>query len=66
MRKPCLQCPPGARTGGIRRGLCFRCYRRRRSQVCQGKTTWAALEKAGLALPAQTPAERHRSWANHL
>jgi hypothetical protein len=62
VRQPCLQCPPGAGTIGLRRGLCFRCYNRQRQQVRSGKITWTALEKAGLALPARTPAERFRGW----
>jgi hypothetical protein len=35
------------------RGLCPACYTRHRAAVRAGKTTWAALEAAGLALPAQ-------------
>jgi general stress protein YciG len=33
------------------RGLCVRCYKRSQYQVKAGKTTWRALEAAGLARP---------------
>jgi general stress protein YciG len=43
----CRQCeaPAGSR------GLCVHCYARCRYQVATGKTTWMALERAGLARP---------------
>jgi general stress protein YciG len=44
---PCCQCDAPART----RGLCTRCYNRCQYQVDVGKTTWQALEAAGLARP---------------
>jgi hypothetical protein len=34
------------------RGLCATCYNRLGKAVRSGKTTWATLEAAGLALPA--------------
>ena len=34
------------------RGLCLTCYHRAGDAVRAGKTTWAALEAAGRALPA--------------
>jgi hypothetical protein len=43
----CRQCDA---LGGTR-GLCDRCYARCLYQVRVGKTTWTALEAAGLALP---------------
>jgi hypothetical protein len=60
MRQPCLQCPPGSGTVGVRPGLCFRCYNRQRAEVSRGKTTWTDLESKGLALPVRTLAERFR------
>jgi hypothetical protein len=59
MRGPCLQCPDGRKALAMRRGLCFRCYNRRRSEIKRGETSWAKLEAAGLALPAQ---ERGAAW----
>ena len=47
----CLQCPADAQTFALYRGLCSRCYRQRQREVQQGKTTWAKLERKGLALP---------------
>jgi hypothetical protein len=35
------------------RGVCLRCYTRHRAAVRAGKTTWAELVAAGLALAAQ-------------
>ena len=35
------------------RGVCPRCYKRHTKAVAGGKTTWAALEAAGVILPAQ-------------
>jgi hypothetical protein len=62
VRQPCLQCPPGTGTVGVRRGLCFRCYNRQRNEVSKGRTTWTELERQGLAAPSRTPAERFRHW----
>jgi hypothetical protein len=42
------------------RGCCYRCYKRHYACVRDGKTTWAALETAGLALPAKRPRKRRR------
>jgi hypothetical protein len=66
VRQPCLQCPPGAGTVGMRRGLCFRCYKRQKNEVSKGKTTWADLEGKGLAAPVRTPAERFSGWRIRL
>jgi hypothetical protein len=66
MRQPCLQCPPGTGTVGVRRGLCFGCYNRQRNEVSKGLTTWAELERKGLATPVRTPAERFRRWRIRL
>jgi hypothetical protein len=44
------------------RGLCFRCYGRWRSEIKRGETSWAALEAAGLALPAQERARFARAF----
>jgi hypothetical protein len=62
VRQPCLECPPASGTVGMRRSLCFRCYKRAKNEVSKGHTTWAALEKKGLALPARTPVERFSLW----
>ena len=35
------------------RGVCASCYRRLVKQVSEGKTTWAALEAAGLLAPVK-------------
>jgi len=34
------------------RGLCYKCYAAANFQIKRGKTTWAELERLGLALPA--------------
>ena len=34
------------------RGLCRICYRRAKTLIDSGKTTWAELERLGLASPA--------------
>ena len=39
------------------RGCCYRCYKRHCAHVRAGKITWAALEAAGLALPAKKSRE---------
>jgi hypothetical protein len=46
----CLTCRQRAAN---RRGCCPTCYRRHRAAVDAGKTTWAAIVAAGLALPAK-------------
>jgi hypothetical protein len=54
----CLTCRERvART----RGVCPRCYTRHKLAVARGETTWAALEAAGLVLPAQ-PGRGWRDW----
>ena len=43
------------------RGVCVSCYRRLVKQVGRGKTTWAALEAAGLLAPVKPrPASRRK------
>ena len=55
----CLACQERvART----RGCCTRCYSRHKNAVTRGKTTWAALVAAGLALPAQPVGRAWRPW----
>jgi hypothetical protein len=44
------------------RGLCERCYGRAGKAVRAGKATWAALEAAGLALPAVPVGAAWRRW----
>jgi hypothetical protein len=44
------------------RGLCPSCYTTLGKAVRAGKTTWAALVSAGLALPAQPVGEGWRRW----
>jgi hypothetical protein len=53
--QPCVQCPEGAKLPARYRGLCLGCYQRSRKHVQAGKTTWRALEQAGLALPPKPP-----------
>jgi hypothetical protein len=56
----CLACRERlART----RGNCPRCYSRHKKAVAQGKTTWAALEAAGLVLPARPLGDSWRDWS---
>jgi hypothetical protein len=55
----CLTCRERA---AATRGCCNRCYERHRSAVRAGKTTWAALEAEGLALPA---VPRGRAWRRY-
>jgi hypothetical protein len=62
MPELCLQCPAGRKTLAMRRGLCFRCYGRRLCEIKRGETSWAELEAAGLALPAQ---ERGAAWRRY-
>jgi hypothetical protein len=45
------------------RGLCQRCYARWYHRVKTGKTTWAALEASGLALPIQPDGEARQGKA---
>jgi hypothetical protein len=45
------------------RGNCPRCYTRHKKAVARGKTTWAALEAAGLVLPARPQGEGWRHWS---
>ena len=55
----CLACHERvART----RGCCTRCYTRHKKAVRVGETTWAALEAAGLVLPAQPVSSVWRHW----
>ena len=44
------------------RGVCPRCYTRHKNAVARGETTWAALEAAGLVLPAQPAGCAWRHW----
>jgi hypothetical protein len=44
------------------RGLCEACYNRAGKAVRAGKTTWAALVAAGLALPAVPVGAGWRRW----
>ena len=44
------------------RGICTRCHTRHRKAVRVGNTTWAALEAAGLVLPAQPVGAGWRHW----
>jgi hypothetical protein len=44
------------------RGLCEACYNRAGKAVRAGKTTWAALVAAGLALPATATGAAWRRW----
>jgi hypothetical protein len=46
----CLTCRQRV---AYQRGICELCRRRHSRAVRAGKTTWAELEAAGLALPAQ-------------
>lgn len=48
---PCLS--PGCYWAAMSRGICTNCYRTLGRQVKAGKTTWAALEAAGLVLPSK-------------
>lgn len=59
MEAVCLQCPEGEKRFARCRGLCRSCYDRQGRDVRRGKTTWAALEKAGKTKPA---APRGRAW----
>ena len=52
----CLTCRSGF---GLRRGNCKPCYDRHARAVRLGKTTWAELERRGLAVPAEAPG---RKW----
>jgi hypothetical protein len=47
VRPSCLNCEAHAQA----RGLCRSCYRKRATEVRAGKTSWEALERAGLARP---------------
>jgi hypothetical protein len=38
----------------LKRGLCRRCYEQALFDVMQGKTTWAELEAASLAVPPKS------------
>ena len=60
--QPCVQCPEDAKLPAYSRGLCQRCYDRSRRQVRDGKTTWHALEQAGLALPPKAPPAPGWGW----
>jgi hypothetical protein len=59
MHPLCLQCPDGATQFTRTRGLCPACYCRSRLAIRQKKTSWAGLERTGLALPAQ---QRGQAW----
>lgn len=60
---PCLTC--GKRVPMFR-GMCRSCYNAARRDVRSGLTTWARLEAAGLALPAQTRQQRNDSNYNRI
>jgi hypothetical protein len=47
----CLQCPKPKKRKAKTRGLCGKCYLRSNRAVRRGKTTWAKLEAAELAIP---------------
>ena len=53
----CLTCRQHA---GSVRGNCRTCYHRHAMGVRAGKTTWAKLEKRGLAAPARRRGEKWR------
>jgi hypothetical protein len=44
------------------RGCCSTCYKRYCRAVRAGQTTWAALEAAGRALPAQPRGKGWPKW----
>ena len=43
---------PGCKNEAKSRGLCGNCYTAARNAVAHEKTSWEALEEAGLALPS--------------
>ena len=48
------------------RGVCVSCYRRLVKQVSSGKTTWTALEAAGLLAPVKPrPAGGRKGQGDH-
>ena len=53
--KPICLVPGCGREAKIR-GLCARCGTAARAQIKKGKTTWADLERLGLAAPAKKAA----------
>jgi hypothetical protein len=64
MSRGCLLCPVGAKKPARTRGLCRSCYNRCAKEIRQRQTTWAELERKGLALPAQRKGEVwRREWA---
>jgi hypothetical protein len=56
-----LSCMTCRQRAACFRGVCPRCYRRYRHAVVGGKTTWQALEAAGLVLP---PQPKGKAWSN--
>lgn len=51
--KPKPKCLVGCGNDAVTRGLCSGCYGTYQSLIKKDKTTWEALEAAGLALPSK-------------
>jgi hypothetical protein len=63
MQAVCLQCPEDDKRFAHMRGLCPRCYGRCLTAVRRKDTSWADLERAGLAYP---PGPQGQAWGKRI